>query len=128
MNVWFAKRFVPETAEGLLQEYPRVRAWAERVAAIGHGSHAAMSGGEALAVAAAATSQTAEHRDEDDPDGLTPGMNVAISAIDYGKDPISGELVSSSAQRVAIRRSDPAVGEVVVHFPRAGFLVRPASA
>jgi glutathione S-transferase len=44
-------------------------------------------------------------------------------ADDYGRDPIAGELVRSSAQEIAIRRSDPLVGDVVVHFPRAGFMV-----
>jgi hypothetical protein len=44
---------------------------------------------------------------------------------DYGRDPVAGTLVASSAQEIAIARHDPAVGEVVVHFPRAGFLVLP---
>lgn len=44
-------------------------------------------------------------------------------ADDYGRDPVAGELVSSSAQHVAIMRNDPRVGDVVVHFPRAGLLV-----
>jgi hypothetical protein len=31
--------------------------------------------------------------------------------------------VRASAQEIAIQRRDPEVGDVVVHFPRAGFLV-----
>ena len=31
--------------------------------------------------------------------------------------------MSLSAQHIAIRRLDERVGEIVVHFPRAGFLV-----
>ena len=46
-----------------------------------------------------------------------------LSADDYGRDPIAGELVFSNAHEIAIKRSDPAVGDVVVHFPRAGFVV-----
>jgi hypothetical protein len=42
---------------------------------------------------------------------------------DYGRDPVAGELVRSSAQEIAVRRVDPALGEIVVHFPRAGFMV-----
>jgi hypothetical protein len=45
---------------------------------------------------------------------------------DYGRDPVVGEIVFSNAQEIAIKRTDPAVGEVVVHFPRAGFWVMPA--
>jgi hypothetical protein len=39
---------------------------------------------------------------------------------------VVGEIVFSNAQEIAIKRHDPAVGEVVVHFPRAGFWVMPA--
>jgi hypothetical protein len=31
--------------------------------------------------------------------------------------------VSSSVHKVAVRRTDPALGEIVVHFPRIGFRV-----
>jgi hypothetical protein len=34
--------------------------------------------------------------------------------------------VASSATRIAIRRSDQRVGAVVLHFPRAGFVVQRA--
>ena len=44
---------------------------------------------------------------------------------DYGKVKVSGEIVALSSQHIAIRRHDPRAGEVVVHFPRAGFLVLP---
>ena len=33
------------------------------------------------------------------------------------------KIVSLSAQHIAIRRVDERIGEIVVHFPRAGFLV-----
>ena len=36
------------------------------------------------------------------------------------------EIVALSPQHIAIRRHDPQAGEVVVHFPRAGFMVFPA--
>jgi hypothetical protein len=42
---------------------------------------------------------------------------------DYGKVEVRGEIVSLSAQHIAIRRHDEQAGEVVVHFPRAGFSV-----
>jgi hypothetical protein len=45
---------------------------------------------------------------------------------DYGRDPVVGEIVSASIHAIAIRRVDERVGEVVVHFPRAGFYVLPA--
>jgi hypothetical protein len=61
--------------------------------------------------------------DPDDPNGRKPGDKVEVTPDDYGKIRVSGEIVALSAQHIAIRRHDPQAGEVVVHFPRAGFLV-----
>lgn len=52
---------------------------------------------------------------------------MSVIADDYRGEPVSGVVVSSSAQHIAIRRSDPPVGEVVVHFPRTGVFVMPAA-
>ena len=46
---------------------------------------------------------------------------MTVSADDYGRDRIAGTLVFANAHEIAIRREAPEVGEVVVHFPRAGF-------
>jgi hypothetical protein len=35
-------------------------------------------------------------------------------------------LVASGVDEITIKRNDPAVGDVYVHFPRAGFAVTPA--
>jgi hypothetical protein len=43
----------------------------------------------------------------------------------YGRDPVAGELVFADAHEIAIRRSDPRAGEVIVHFPREGYLTFP---
>ncbi len=45
---------------------------------------------------------------------------------DVGKDPVTGELVRSNAQEIVIKRTDDQVGDVHVHFPRAGFVVSAA--
>jgi glutathione S-transferase len=82
-----------------------------------------MDAKEALAVARQATSQAKPAVDPGDPHGRKPGDEVKVSADDYGRDPIAGELVFSNVHEIAIRRTDPQVGEVVVHFPRAGFNV-----
>jgi len=37
-------------------------------------------------------------------------------------------LVASGVHEIVIRRREPAIGEVCVHFPRAGFVVAPAYA
>jgi glutathione S-transferase len=103
-----------------------LRAWEERVKAVGHGQRSEMTPKEALDIAQAATSTETPKADPEEPNGFKPGDAVSVGADDYGKDRIAGELVSSSAQHVAIRRSDRRVGEVVLHFPRSGFIVRAA--
>jgi glutathione S-transferase len=103
-----------------------LRAWEDRVKAIGHGRRSEISPAEALDIAQAATSTTAEQLDPEEPNGFAPGDAVTVNAEDYGRDKVAGTLVASSATRVALRRSDPRVGEVVLHFPRAGFVVQRA--
>ena len=60
------------------------------------------------------------------PNGRKPGDQVTVMPDDYGKIGVRGEIVALSSQHIAIRRHDPIAGEMVVHFPRAGFLVLPA--
>lgn len=126
MNIWFLRNGFPPAA-GLVEEFRRLDAWANRVAGLGHGTRQDMDSSEALAIAKVATSTTKPKLDEFDPNGRKPGDMVAVSPDDYGRTPVIGELVSSTAQEIAIKRIDDQVGEIVVHFPRAGFLVAPAN-
>jgi glutathione S-transferase len=123
MNFWWIKSAIPHIAASLTKEYPKIEAWTGRVAAIGHGKPLPMDSKEALAIARAATSDAKPASDAGDPRGLKAGDRVTVSADDYGRDPVAGEIVFSNAHEIAIRRHDEQVGEVVVHFPRAGFAV-----
>jgi glutathione S-transferase len=125
MNFWWLKAAVPHVAEQLLTEFPKITAWVARVASIGHGTPTPMEPKEALAIAKAATSSAKPATDDFDPRGLKLGDKVKVSADDYGRDAIAGEIVFGNAREIAIARHDPAVGDVVVHFPRAGFVVTP---
>ncbi|MFI5315208.1 MAG: glutathione S-transferase family protein [Myxococcota bacterium] len=120
--IWFLKSFYPPAAE-ILAAHARVGAWSERVKAIGHGSQKPMERKEALETARAAEPETPPQADPGEPNGLKPGDTVMVMPDDYGRDPVAGTLVRSSAQEIAVRRSAPEVGEIVVHFPRAGFIV-----
>lgn len=123
MNFWFLGSALAQVSDEVLREFPRVVAWIERLKAIGHGNPTTMSAADALAIAKAAMPEPGRARDEFEPNGLKPGDRVSVMADDYGRDAIVGEIVFTSAQEIAIKRKDPAVGDVVVHFPRAGFLV-----
>jgi glutathione S-transferase len=124
MNIWYA-RSNPSNADEMLERLPRTSAWAERIQAIGHGARTEMSSDEALEIAARAEPQTLTLADPDDPNGRRPGDWVSVVPDDYGKVEVRGEIVSLSSQHIAIRRHDDRVGEIVVHFPRAGFIVIP---
>jgi glutathione S-transferase len=124
MNVWYARQSVA-TMDEIMKPFPRLAAWEERVRAIGHGTRTEMSSADALEIAAKARPESPVFDDPLDPNGRKPGDIVSVMPDDYGKIPVRGEIVSLSAQHIAIRRSDERTGEVVVHFPRAGFLVIP---
>jgi hypothetical protein len=64
--------------------------------------------------------------DAADPAGRKPGDRISVAPDDTGRDPVIGTLVASSAEEIVLRRNDPLVGEIMVHFPRAGFVVLPA--
>jgi glutathione S-transferase len=125
MNLWYLRAHL-DNADEMLGEFDHTRAWAGRLRAIGHGQRTEMSPAEALEIGMRATPQTEEMSDPDDPNGRKPGDVVDVVPDDYGKVRVRGEIVALSPQCIAIRRRDPKAGDVVVHFPRAGFLVLPA--
>lgn len=110
-----------------LTEYPRLIAWMDRMQAFGHGSHTDMDSKDALAIARAASSTTQPMADANDPMGRKPGMKIQVIPDDAGKDPVEGELLALSAEEIVVKRQDPQVGEIAVHFPRAGYVIKPAA-
>jgi hypothetical protein len=122
MNVWYVRGNLA-FADEMLGEFGHVGAWEARLRGIGHGRRSELSTAEALGIAANAAPQTAERSDPGDPNGRKPGDRVEVAPDDYGKIKVSGEIVALSPQHIAIRRHDPRAGEVIVHFPRAGFMV-----
>ena len=122
MNLWYVRGHL-DNADEMLFEFDHARAWAGRLRAVGHGRHDEISSADALEIARQATPETEELHDPNDPNGRKVGDRVEVMPDDYGKVRVAGEIVALSAQHIAIRRHDPRAGEVVVHFPRAGFLV-----
>ena len=115
-----------DNADEMIAEFDHTRAWAGAFARIGHGQRTEMTTAEALDIAAKAAPETEELPDPNDPNGRKVGDKVEVVPDDYGKVRVAGEIVALSPQHIAIRRHDPKAGDIVVHFPRAGFLVLPA--
>ena len=126
--LWFVRRATG--VAGILDAHPEVVAWMHRVAALGHSQAQPMTPAEALDVAKAATPRalTEPNASFDDRYGLPKGTRVTVAAVDYGVDPIEGELIVSTRDTVGVLRVDARVGQVVVHFPRVGYAVRKVEA
>jgi len=122
---WFLR--VAPGGQALLAEFPRVTAWMAKIAAMGQGDRSDVTPADALAVAREAEPAQSPGVDPHEPNGLQAGARVHVTPDDYAFDPVDGELVASSIEEVTIRRSEPALGAVVVHFPRFGFRVTPAA-
>ena len=106
-----------------LDRLPRIGIWSERMKAFGGGKRQDITATEALEIAKAARPAPASV-DANDPSGLGAGQKVSVVPDDTGKVPVSGELVGLSAYRISVARNDLRVGDVVVHFPRAGFVIQ----
>lgn len=124
--VWFVYGNKGIAAE--LDSFPRIKAWVERILALGDGKFSPMTGTEAVERCRTATSA----RDALPGAALAlPGIRlgdpVQIGATDYAVDAVSGELVIANAHELAVRRVDARAGTVVVHFPPEGFSVTKAA-
>ncbi|MEM7732869.1 MAG: glutathione S-transferase family protein [Pseudomonadota bacterium] len=125
--VWFLRGRWAQGPE-FLSEFPHLTAWEARVADIGHGTMEEMSPEAALDAAQVAVA-TDELEDPNDPQGLRIGMAVTVSPdLDGGDEPVAGLIRAVYADRLAILRDDPDLGEICVHFPRVGYRVEPTQA
>ena len=59
-----------------------------------------------------------------DEHGIALGSQVSITAESFGLEPSVGELVAATRTRYCLRRQDERAGEVFVHFPRIGFILK----
>ncbi|MFJ2364162.1 glutathione S-transferase family protein [Pseudomonas sp. NPDC087697] len=119
--LWFLKG-TPVTAP-LVDAYPAVSAWLARVLGFGHGAFSEMTAEEALQVSRHSTPAALPDEQFDEPNGFKVGQQVVVAAIDYGVDPVAGELLFAGSEELILRREDERGGLVHVHFPRFGFRI-----
>jgi len=105
----------------MLAPYPKAQAFIERMAAIGNGQSTEISAARALEIAKGAKPETIAKPEAVETDGIVLGEQVTVMPVDYALDPVRGELLTCSASEIAVRRTDPRAGTVVVHFPRFGY-------
>ena len=100
--------------------YGALRGWAARIAVLGHGNPIDMDAAEALRIAQNAEPEPVPP-ESSDPSDLKIGTTVIVKADDTGRDPVRGQLLAADAEKVVIRSAHPSVGDINIHFPRAGF-------
>lgn len=123
-SIWFVRR-APPIAK-VLEPYPHLLSWYERVSAFGHGPSTPLISGEALDIARHAGGAHALAV-------VAPGLGfeanseVAVTSLDYAADPVVGRLVGLGNDEVVVARHDDRAGSVHVHFPRIGYQVKAAA-
>ncbi len=120
-NLWFVLRGGPVAR--ILDPFPALGAFRERMRAFGHGTAEQLSSLEALSIARQSAPAPSAGL-SGDTHGFALGEKVVIAATDTGVDPVEGTLYGATCDRLSIARTDPRAGDVVVHFPRIGFEMR----
>ena len=118
-SIWFI-RLAPPVAT-LLDAYPRLAGWYDKVHGFGHGRFTKMTSAEAIEVAAQGLTAAIDFSPEP---GLNEGDEVTVTPTDYAHDPVAGRLVGLSRHEVVIARTDERAGTVHVHFPRIAFQIK----
>ena len=120
--VWMVRANVANI-DALLNKFEALAGWEARMGAIGHGTRTEIEAADAIATARDSESVSEARVNSDDPLQLEAGCTVEVSPDDYGIVPVSGDLLQLTSDDIAIRRSDPRAGELVVHFPRIGYRI-----
>ncbi|MBC7601378.1 MAG: glutathione S-transferase family protein [Ramlibacter sp.] len=131
-SLWYTRVQTPVMAD-ILAATPAVTEWMDRIAAIGHGTMEKFSSAEAITVAHGAGPMPAgqnlliDSAFQDD-HGIPLGSEVTVAAETFGLEPTQGTLIAATRTHYTLRRDDPQVGTVHVHFPRVGYVLRPVEA
>lgn len=121
--VWMASTNIPRARE-LLEPFPAVNAWSNRMGSIERGRRTDMDAADAHAIARDAEPLAGEGVSENPFHDFRAGDRVAVIPGDYGFDPVEGELATLTTNRITIRREADGIGAVAVHFPQTGYRVQ----
>lgn len=122
--VWFMRgRW--DGAPMMLSEFPALERWEGNIQNVGHGTSSEMSPEDAIARAKACNPVAPSGVDPHDPQALKVGMAVTVTPdVDGGEQPVEGTVRFADVTTLVIDRSGSDVGDVSVHFPRAGYRIQ----
>jgi glutathione S-transferase len=113
--------YIRDLAElDLIDDYPAVIAWMDRIKAFGHGTMTERSAVQAIELA---TEQQPRPLPSGRQDEEWIGQPASIAPSDYWKEPVKGVLVGTSAHSWILERRLTASSTVHVHFPKQGFVL-----
>lgn len=119
--VWFMQHG-GELFEGV-RARPALSAWFDRITAFGSGTGTPLAALDALSIARAATPTDVLGGTADPV--YPAGSEVSVVPDDYGQEETRGRVARVSADEIVVLRTDPEVGEMAVHYPRAGYRISP---
>ena len=120
--LWFL-HFGGDNCTDVLAGITAVNQWMTRVRDIGHGNRSEMSSTEALDLARATSPATKPYIEESNAEGFELGERVQIRPHLAGRNPTVGALCVLARHRMAITHRNERVGDMVVHFPRIGYVL-----
>ncbi|MEP0191967.1 MAG: glutathione S-transferase family protein [Erythrobacter sp.] len=122
-NIWFIRgRW--SGGPSMLSEFPDLVRWEDNVRELGHGSSSPMNAEDAIIIAKDAKPTSEIGVASNDPQGFKVGQKITVSPdLDGGEQPVEGRVRFADAETISIERTGVAVGDVCVHFPRAGYQI-----
>ncbi|MCW5660453.1 MAG: glutathione S-transferase family protein [Burkholderiaceae bacterium] len=120
-TVWWL-RAAPRR-HALLDRFSALGAWADRMAAIGHGRPRPTSIDEGLQAACDAQADAGWQPDWPAVNDVRLGCEVSLQPDDYGRDPVFGTLTAVTERHFTLTREAPDIGWVRLHFPKVGYEV-----
>lgn len=103
---------------------PGLSAWFDRLLDLGTGAMTPLAAAAALTIAREASPADVAGGCAAE-SGYVAGAEISIVPDDYGLERTVGRLVRLNAHEIVVLRTDPQVGEVAVHYPRAGYRCSP---
>ena len=121
-GLWFLGA-LPIDCSDVLETSTFTKGWMRRLQEIGHCTSTEMSPGEAIEIGRLATpaAQRPSRPRSFDP---AIGSRVAVLPEEYTTEAVQGDLVFADEDEIAVHRRSETVGDVVVHFPRVGYVMR----
>jgi glutathione S-transferase len=118
---WWLK---PASAKAeLLSPLDALWPWVDRMEALASAVTPTPISGEEVIAQAKAARPAIDLPNFPTPIDPKPGQRVSVTPDDYGKDPVTGEIVSIGLDHIILRRETPETGVLHVHFPRFGYRV-----